>query len=1394
MASSDDMTDNFGKKMIEELIINEDNSLSEESINNKIFNPSDIKYIDDNGEEVSFSDKTWEIIKSFIRDQQNPLVSHQISSFNDFIANPEQNILTKIICEEKQFNPIVLYSDINPETKLPNLEYKLTFTKVSVSKPIINETNGKEKPLTPNEARLRNFAYCSNVYVDIEHQIRKRINEDTWSEPSKTSVKQIMIGRIPIMLGSKLCVLSEKNTQSRRELGECKYDQFGYFIINGQEKVLVSHEKLVENKPCVFYAKNNKYSIFCEVHSVNDNRYNIAKKTVVKLTNKDNAGIGNTIKVSVQGFKTDIPLFLILRALGINSDKEIMKLCAYDLNDSELTQLLLPSSEEGILALTQKDAIDELIKNISINSITNYNLSAKEKKENKIKSLNDIFLNYLLPHLNHETEEDKQTNFYRKAYYLGYMVNRMLNCLLKRRNYDDRDNLCNKKLETAGTLTAFLFCVIWRQKTLKNFVRDIKKDLSSIQGGIENIKIEKYLKPTIIDTGIKRSFSIGDWGAKQNSNNRKGVSQLVVRHNYKSALSHTRRVITPLDSKSSKVTGPHMLHGSHWGYLCAAETPDGPQIGVNKNLTFTSTITNYVNPINVFEILDYNETTMLEEFNNFTDLKNNTKVFVNGVWTGIHNNPKKLYDSLIMARRNGILHMHTSITWYHEYGELWIFTDAGRLIRPLYIVDNNKLRLTNKIIDDISSSKIKWQDLFGIKQIIDLEDDTSDISKLSDNSIIEYIDVNEVEKCMIATTPNDLHNNNIDNPTYLNYTHCEFHPSMIFGVVISDQPLSNHNAGPRVIYFANQCKQSLGLIGTNIKDRIDTIMHMLHHPQKPLVTTSLSRITPGYELASGQTAIIAIQCYTGYNQEDSLLINGNAIDRGLFNSTYYRKHWDEEKKNHQELQDEKFTKPGKNVIQAKENYDALDSNGFAKIGTKVVGGQVIIGKLVPVKQEKDSIQKYRDASTTMKHNDVGYIDNVKWDINGDGYRFCKVKVRTVRQPEIGDKLACYDTETEILTENKGWIKFNKLDYTDKVASLIDNKLVYQNPTEIMSYEHNGKMYKIKNQNIDLLVTPNHRLFLNNNKIIRCDNLYTINNSNMFMTDINNNKLKFKNTDVSVIDYNNKVYCCTVEGNGIIYVRRNKIPVWCGNSRHAQKGTIGMILPQEDMPFNKDGISPDLIMNPHGIPTRMTLGHMIETLMGRVCCMKGIEADGTPFNGLSIKKVCKILGTPIEEGGCGFTEVTKPDGKYGYGTEVLYSGMSGEQFAVRVFMGPTYYYRLKHMVADKMHSRSTGPMTMHTRQPSEGRSREGGFRIGEMERDCIIAHGTAFFLKERLLDVSDLYKVYINRKNGLIAIGNPEKGTLKNDQTDSKPVYIPYAFKLLMQELMAIGIVPRLIVD
>jgi DNA-directed RNA polymerase II subunit RPB2 len=1394
MESSSDLGDKYSTQVSSEDMIDM-SSLEEVSHMEQVTNPSKVEFDDVEGNKLNFMDQTWDIIQSFVRDQKNPFTEHQISSFNDFLANPGNNMITKIICEEKQHNPQVMYVDINPETKEPNLEYQIKFTKVYVGKPVINEINGKEKPFIPQEGRLRNFTYCSSIFVDVEHQIRKKDSENKWGEPSKASVNKIMIGRVPVMVGSDICVTAERGAESRSDLGECKVDQLGYFIINGNERTLVGHERMADNKPLVFFNKNGKFSSQCDVKSVNDCRYNIPKTTSIKLYVKDTTGIGlgRTIKVTIQGLKNDVPLYILMKALGVNTDKEFIKMCVYDLNDHDMIEMLKPSIEEGINSLSQNDAIKEIIKNININTFNYMSLTEEEKKNNKIKNLYDNFTYYLLPHLNQETSETTQTNFIRKAYYIGYMVNRMLSCELKRRNYDDRDHLANKKIESAGNLTAYLFCLNWRQKTLKSFVKDIKKDLPSLQGEVENIKIEKYLKPTIVDTGMKRSFAMGDWGLKQSQNNKKGVSQLLTRINTISSLSHTRRVITPIDKASKKVIGPHMLHGSHWGYLCPSETPDGPEIGINKNLSYTSTITNYTNPIMVLNTLYSLGVVPIEDFSMATDLVNNTKLFVNGVWIGIHHDPKLVYDTLIKYRRNGILHLHTGIMWNHDFSEIWVYTDSGRLIRPLYVVDNNKLRLTDKVCKKVKSGKMRWQDLLGIKTEVDLEKTDGSDTELKDNSIIEYIDVNEIENSMVATNPMDLEYNKDTNRFYHKYTHCELHQSMILGVVVNEQPFSNHNNGPRIIYCGNHFRQSAGIMATSMLKRFDTVNHMLHYPERPLICTKASRITPTRVLPSGINIVLAICCYTGYNQEDSIILNQGSMDRGLFVSTYYRKYLDEERKNHHELQEEKFEKPGKNVIQPKDNYEALDSNGFAKIGTKVMGGQVIIGKLIPIKGGRDSIQKYKDASTTMKFGDFGYVDDIKWDINGDGYKFCKVKIRNIREPTIGDKLACYDPETEIFTENRGWIKFPDLDSSDDVMSLVDGEVVYQNPIKLMKYYYEGDMYHIKNQHIDILVTPNHRVYVNS-ELITVETLYSMNVSVQMYSQ--NETFIVDAGDIIVEPYDDNVYCCTVQGLGIIYVRRNGKEVWCGNSRHAQKGTIGMILPHEDMPFNKDGITPDLIMNPHGIPSRMTIGHLIETAMGKACAIKGCYGDATSFNGFDVNELCKILGTPVEEGGCGFTETTNGEDGYpmGYSNEVLYNGMTGEQLKVRIFQGITYYQRLKQMVADKMYSRSTGPITMHTRQPSEGRAREGGLRLGEMERDSIISHGASFFLKEKLMDSSDFYKIYINRKNGMIAIGTPEQRTLKEDINDAKPVYVPYAFKLLMQELMAIGIVPRLVTN
>jgi len=250
-----------------------------------------------------------------------------------------------------------------------------------------------------------------------------------------------------------------------------------------------------------------------------------------------------------------------------------------------------------------------------------------------------------------------------------------------------------------------------------------------------------------------------------------------------------------------------------------------------------------------------------------------------------------------------------------------------------------------------------------------------------------------------------------------------------------------------------------------------------------------------------------------------------------------------------------------------------------------------------------------------------------------------------------------------------------------------------------------------------------------------------------------------------------------------------------SSRAGQKGTCGCIIPEEDMPYTKDGLRPDIILNPHAIPSRMTIGQLKETVLGKVLLELGMFGDGTSFGDLDIKTICKEL---------------QNIGYESYGNEVMYNGFTGEQMETSIFIGPVYYQRLKHMVNDKQHSRSIGPMVNLTRQPAEGRSRDGGFRIGEMERDVMIAHGMSRFCRERLYDVSDKYSTHVCGKCGMIACYNDvnmkqQTKFAKNDMsihlcktcgntTDFAKVEIPYAYKLLSQELQTINIVPRIITE
>ena len=432
-------------------------------------------------------------------------------------------------------------------------------------------------------------------------------------------------------------------------------------------------------------------------------------------------------------------------------------------------------------------------------------------------------------------------------------------------------------------------------------------------------------------------------------------------------------------------------------------------------------------------------------------------------------------------------------------------------------------------------------------------------------------------------------------------------------------------------------KQALGIYMSNFNNRIDTMANILNYPQKPLVCTRLSKYTHSNELPSGTNAIIAIMTHTGFNQEDSVMINKSSLDRGLFTSTYYKAFRDQCSKNHSTGEEEIFTYP-KNCSNLKPfSYNKLDKSGFVPKNTYIDGNDIIIGKVMPKKNNGISINN--DNSTCMKANDDGYIDMNYSNINSDGYKFCKVRTRKNRKPEIGDKLA---------------------------------------------------------------------------------------------------------------------------------------------SRSAQKGTIGMIYNAEDMPFTKDGIVPDIIMNPHAIPSRMTMAQLMECIMGKAACHIGSIGDSTPFTNCTVEDIAKVL---------------ELSGMERHGNEIMYNGRTGEQIKTEIFIGPTYYQRLKHMVCDKLHSRgSNGPIVMLTRQPSEGRARNGGLRLGEMERDAVLSHGMSSFLKERMLDVSDNYRIFICKKCGMDCNVNPDKKIYKcvncNDDADIVQVRIPYAFKLLKQELYTMNVMMR----
>ena len=1362
------------------------------------------------------SNTLWRIINKYFEENPQYLVAHHIESYNDFFHKDIFDIF-------KNRNPIQITSAF--DKKLGDYKHKCNLyiggkdgRRIYFGKPMIHDTDRGSHYMYPNEARIRNMTYGMTLHYDVEVEfidilspgeapyaigpefldeeeiaklgeivsggdaedepdyssafrneannqqknyktdggnaifnklnggegvevvggatkkeqkqegeegeqtIKKRREKQAESERRQSRLttamakatkeaqarsvngtiqrrhvllKKLYLGKIPIMVQSDFCILNGMSRELRHSVGECRNDPGGYFIINGKEKTISVQEKFGDN---MMYIRKGRvarptdeedemiddYLYSAEIRSVSENVAKPKRTMSVKLMAPSKQFTNRNLMVFIPNVRAPIPLFILFRALGVLSDKDIISMCVLDIDKYDfMLDLFEPSVHDAGPIMQQHMALKY------IGELTKFH--------NEKYAL-EILTDYFLPHVG-------ETNYMEKAYYLGFMVFRLLCTSAGLDAPTDRDNLKYKRLEPFGVLFNDLFqeyYTMQQKHIFQEFDKLIYYNNSTYEHDLPSLIFannRKVFGERLVDQGIKKAFK-GGWGA-QTHTKRVGIVQDLNRLSFNAALCHLRKINLPLDS-SSKVVGPRILHNSHWGYFDFIDTPDGANIGLHKTFAMTAYMTRGYSREHIIAWMC--ERVEMRPITNFTPivLSTMTKVFVNGHWAGVIDTPFECVRKMRMYRRNGLIPLHTSIAFNIRDNAVEIYTDAGRFTRPIFYKDDNKdntpgkwaFALSKQIVEKIQNGDFSWEELVSgfnakradMKQIyrtndvvirdldqlypgVDGEKEPTKFEKFwKHKSVIEYIDPNETEHSLIAQNWKDWENNA---DKHARYTHMEIHHSFLFGIMCNQSIFAETNPAARISFSCSQSRQACSVYHSNFQCRMDKTAIVLNYGQTPLLKTRLLHHIDREEHPYGENVIVAIMCYTGYNVEDAILVNEGAIQRGLFNTTYYTVYSEhEERKKGQDgdglIVDKRFTniEAEPNVIGLKpgHDYSKLDKNGLIKENTPVDDKTIIIGYTSNSAIRPDV---RIDGSKTTKKGQLGIVDKSFITEGEEGERIAKVRIREVRIPNLGDKMA---------------------------------------------------------------------------------------------------------------------------------------------SRAGQKGVVGLVIPESDMPFTKDGLKPDLIINPHALPTRQTIGHLVECLIGKVCTMYGGFSDCTAFNNEGSKAA--LYGRLLPE--VGF---------HSSGHDILYNGMTGEQIETEIFIGPNYYMRLKHMVKDKINYRALGPRTALTKQPVSGRANDGGLRIGEMERDAVIGHGVSEFLRESMMERGDEYQMTVCNTTGVLAIYNKARDLFMSPMADGplnffrsetgkgfaldtmtkygrrfSIVSVPYSLKLLIQELAAINIQLRIITE
>lgn len=1156
----------------------------------------------------------FDLINQYFRDNLN---RHQIEQFNYFVKEEIRDIIfkesplisdcgnikiffTDVTVERPYFTQKMIRKNKNTET------VRVEGSCIQISPDADSANRGdlgsgyEVVPLYPNEARKRNINYDGSIIVTV-----KVINNNS---TTRSQPLQISIGKLPIMINSDLCWKNhpDKSISSEAEKEECVNDRGGYFIIKGKERVLISQLRKAYNR---VYVEKDENIYMAEMRSMN----NFGNSVLIQTKY---SSISNEFSFSLPYIKTKsfLPAGLVFKALGASLE-EIFHMC--NCTDNIDVCKTLTIQYESVA--TVQDALNLIAKDMStykekekgsdvkkikpfsldnnttiessqvLNNAESVLLSSKTASKNQtslqvsLEYLENVLQQELFYHVGKLTSEKSITQ-------LGFIIRKILATVKGNRALDDKDNIANKCVDATCSLLSFIFQILFKQFT-KNITNQIESkkcpDVFAILKDVKNIT-----------TVLNQAFMTGNWNTQKSSSfTRIGVSQVLNRQNYGAHLSHLRRLMLPIGGKG-KNFAIRQLHSSHFSFICPYETPEGETVGIVLNLAMSAHITTKTKDTDVKQSVCEMDTFLPEKNGKFL-------VILNGQVIGSTNNSlnfKKEFDVLRITK-----YPYVGLIRIFNEREIHIETNDGRFIRPLFALGPRNTILYKELAKNLNKhiSKLTWNEAFEAGAIV-------------------FRDVWELEQSVVAMNESDLSDYRCD---YL-----EIDPaSTMMAVSASVIPLSNHSQSPRNAYQASMSKQAIGLPSMAFQNRYDTTLHVSNVFQKPITRNNMVGVLKYDEMSHGTMAIVAIMTFSGFNQEDSIVMNRASLERGLFHSTTYKTIVEEEKKKGK-ADSECICLPDYAHRNRNYDYSHLNSQGLVwKKNTWLSKNTVIVGKVVKKIYKTDAGVRETeivDVSVVIKHGEEGYLDSVLVTINGDGVRIVKVRVRVPRIPEIGDKFA---------------------------------------------------------------------------------------------------------------------------------------------SSTAQKGTCGMIFPEEDMPFDKDGVKPDLIINPHAIPSRMTINMLIEMFFNIVACKINREMDATPFQHRNIEQELKYWS---EKTGISLTPKT------------MYSGTTGQQIE-NVFMGPCYYQRLKHLVSDKMHARMSGPLDAITHQPVAGRSKNGALRFGEMEKDALLTHGSTKLLKETLFDNSDSFQIPVCTNCGFIS---DNRVSCKHCTTSTVELKnLPYATKLLLQELSGMGI-------